>query len=84
MLVDPETGSVRLTRDEFDAYRRAAARNGHAVYRIGNTRELMQAAIEGLPCGLVEDMLAFAESGSSRLTRLSSLEALRAQLSEDE
>lgn len=84
MLVDPQTGLVRLTRDEFDAYRRAAARNGHAVNRVGNARELMRAAVEGLPDSLLEDLLEFAETGSSRLTRLPSPEALRARLSGDE
>lgn len=70
---------VRLTRDEKHRLQRAAAKNCHAVNEVATVGEALDAHLKGLPALIAEDMLAFFERGTSRLTE-ASFEALREHL----
>ena len=48
MLIDRESGKVKVTPDELNDFRSSAAKNGHTVNKIESTDELFKAAIDGL------------------------------------
>lgn len=82
MLHDVKSGKSRLTREQLDRYRKAAAENGLVVEQVENAGEALGAALSAIPNNLAEDMLQFLETGSSPMTSASTPEELEALWSE--
>lgn len=68
MLIDKNSGTVRLTKPELQLVRSMAADNGYTINKVTTLSEAMEAHIKALPPQTVLDMLQFIEARTSRLT----------------
>jgi len=70
-------GKVRLTRSEENTLRKYNALNGDVLGPIETSDDYRMAVIGGLPSELVDDMIAFLETGTSPLHRQGLAERVR-------
>lgn len=85
MIFDPQTGKARMTAAEKAELRRSAAKQGYAVNDPHTVQECLEATVNALPHGVVEDILRFVETGESSLTscsKVSEFEERLVQISE--